>query len=159
MQSTYPLQIVQVPGLMVIVFEHADYRLIYMDGRNHPEDAWDYPTWMGDSVGKWEGDVLVVDTIGINDRSWIDASGLEHSDKMRMTERFQKTGPSKYKWTVTIEDPTFYTKPFTYVREFERQDTRIMPAHCVENEKDAAHALTGLVGARHENKAVLKFPQ
>lgn len=159
MQSTYPYQMVQTPGVIAVVFEHIDYRLIYTDGRGHPEDISDYPEWNGHSIGRWEGDTLIVDTVGIIDKSWLDASGLEHSDKLHLIERFQKTGPDSFKWTVTVEDSVFFTKPFTYSRDVNRLDfPRLLPARCADNERDAAHAQTGIVGAQHRNKSVLKFP-
>jgi hypothetical protein len=110
-----------------------------MDGRSHPEDIADYPEWMGDSIGKWDGDTLVVDTVGINSRTWLDTVGHEHSDKLRLTERFQKTGPDSILWTVTFDDPVFFTKPWTATREFKRKNTRIMSYSCEENEKDRGH--------------------
>ena len=75
-----------------IVFEHIDYRIIYMNGK-HPDDIVDYPEWEGHSVGHWEGDTLVVDTIGMREESWLDSVGLQHSGKMHMVERYTKTSP------------------------------------------------------------------
>src|SRR5687768_3626820 len=72
LQSTNPFQIVQTPDLIVIITEHIDYRMIYTDGRDHPEDILEYPEWMGHSVGRWEGDTLVVDTIGMREETWLD---------------------------------------------------------------------------------------
>lgn len=153
-----PFQIVQNPDVTMIGMEyHYHFRLIYTDGRKHPDDIYDYPEWMGHSVGKWEGSTLVVETIGFNDLTWLDTPGLEHSVKLRTTERFQKTDPKRIKWTVTIDDPLFFTKPFTYVREFARQDTRIMSYSCEENEKDFAH-MQSVLGGAHRNKKALRFP-
>jgi hypothetical protein len=87
-----------------------------MDGRGHPADILDYPEWMGHSIGRWDGDTLVVDTIGMREETWLDTAGFEHSPKLHITERFQKTGPDAIRLTTTIEDPVFYTKPFTYGR-------------------------------------------
>jgi hypothetical protein len=93
---------------------------------------------MGHSTGKWEGDTLVVDTVGINDRTWLDSYGLEHSDKLHLTERFQKTGPDAIKYTVTYEDPVFFTKPWAASLNLVRQgkDDRLMEYVCNDNEKD-----------------------
>src|SRR5918992_2554608 len=99
LQSTNPFQIVQTPDLIAIITEHIDYRMIYLDGRGHPEDILDYPEWMGHSTGRWEGDTLVVDTIGMREETWLDTSGFEHSAKLRLTERFQKTGPDVIRLT------------------------------------------------------------
>lgn len=153
-----PFQIVQTPALTVIAMEyHYNFRLLYTDGRTHPDDIGDYPEWMGHSIGRWEGDVLVVDTVGFNDITWLDTPGLEHSGKLHTIERFQRISPDILKWTVTIEDPVFFAGPFTYAWEFERQDTRIMSYSCTENEKDYAH-MRPLIGGLHRNQSALKFP-
>ena len=153
LQSTNPFEIVQIPNLFAILTEHIDYRLIYTDGRSHPEDILDYPEWMGNSVGKWEGDTLVVDTIGMREETWLDTAGLEHSDKLHLTERFQKTAADTYKWTVTVEDPVFFTHPFTYARDVKRmgKDVRLMPARCADNENSLVDAQHGQQGPEHKN--------
>ena len=117
---------------------HDAERTIYLDGRPHPADIADYVQFMGHSTGKWEGDTLVVDTVGINDRTWLDSYGLEHSDKLHLTERFQKTGPDAIKYTVTYDDPVFFTKPWSATLNFARQgkDDRLMEYVCNDNEKD-----------------------
>ena len=113
------------------------YRIVYMDGRGHPPDAQDYPEWMGSSIGRWEGDTLVVETIGIHERSWLDTSGHEHSDKLKMIERFRLSARNVLEHVVTYEDPVFFVKPFTTRREFKRQvGDQIMDHACLENEKD-----------------------
>ena len=153
LQSTNPFQIIQTPDLFAIITEHIDYRMIYTDGRGHPEDILDYPEWMGHSIGKWDGDTLVVDTIGMRVETWLDTAGFEHSDKLRMTERFQKTGPDSIRLTVTIADPVFYTKPFTYGRNVRRmpKNNRLMPARCADNERSLADAVQGVQGPEHKN--------
>ncbi|MDO8632485.1 MAG: hypothetical protein Q7R41_18540 [Phycisphaerales bacterium] len=152
LQSTNPYQIIQTPGVFAIITEHIDYRLIYTDGRKHPEDILDYPEWMGHSIGTWDGDTLLVDTIGMREETWLDTSGFEHSDKLRITERFQKTGPDALRLTVKIEDPVFYTKPFTYARNVrrEKKDVRLMPARCADNERSLGDALPGMQGPEHK---------
>jgi hypothetical protein len=120
LQSSNPFQIIQPPDLFAIITEHIDYRMIYTDGRGHPQDILDYPEWMGHSIGRWQGDTLVVETIGMREETWLDTAGFEHGDKLRITERFQKTGPDTIRVTVTIDDPVFYTKPFTYGRNVRR---------------------------------------
>jgi hypothetical protein len=135
---------VQTPTELVVLYEQmSHYRLIYTDGRQHAADAIDYPSWMGHSIGRWEGNVFVVDTVGLDERSWLDSGGLEHSDKMHMIERYEKIDGNTLKVTVTIEDPVFFTKPFTYsinkVRANLAETPRILPQICNENEKDAEH--------------------
>jgi hypothetical protein len=132
-----PFMIVQHKDVVSFNFEnHGVYRVVYLDGRGHPADIADYPQFMGHSIGKWEGDTLVVDTVGINDRTWLDSYGLEHSDKLHLTERFQKTGPDLIKYTVTYDDPVFFTKPWTATLNFARQKDRLMEYVCNDNEKD-----------------------
>jgi len=133
-----PFQIVQNSGAVAMLFEnHFVYRLIYTDGTKHPDDIQDYPAFMGHSVGRWEGDTLVVDTVGIKERSWLDSNGLEHSDKLHLTERFRKTGPDTIHYAVTYDDPVFFTKPWTFDLDLRRvKNSRIIEYVCNENEKD-----------------------
>ena len=133
-----PFFIVQHPSVVSISFEnHNIYRLIYLDGRSHPEDLDDYPTFMGHSIGKWEGNTLVVDTAGINDRTWLDSYGLEHSAKLRITERFEVKAPDLIRYTVTYNDPEFFTKPWSVSLNLGRlTDTRMLEYVCLDNEKD-----------------------
>jgi hypothetical protein len=138
-QAPMPFQIVQSPGLVAILFEYQrTYRLIYTDGRSHPDDL-DPFRWFGDSTGKWEGDTLVVDTVGIGDRTWLDTAGHQHSDQLHLTERFQKVDANNMKWSVTFNDPKMYKEPFTVSLPLKRQNTVIMMYSCEENEKDRGH--------------------
>jgi hypothetical protein len=131
-----PFFIVQHKDVVSFNFEnHGVYRVVYINGK-HPADIADYPQFMGHSIGKWEGDTLVVDTVGVNDRTWLDSYGLEHSDKLHLTERFQKVGPDTIKYTVTYEDPVFFTKPWSATLNFVRQKDRLMEYVCNDNEKD-----------------------
>lgn len=133
-----PFQIVQTPAVFTILFENQHtFRIIHTDGRSHPKDL--DPTWFGDSIGKWEGDTLVVDTIGLDDRTWLDTAGHEHSDQLHMVERFQKIDNNNIKWTVTFEDPKFFTEPWSIALPITRQNTEIMSYSCEENEKDRDH--------------------
>lgn len=104
---------VQTPLLLVILFEDtAGFRQVFLDGRGHPSN-WD-PSWLGHSLGKWEGDVLVVDTIGFNDRSWIGSLGggsLPHTEKLHVTERYRRVDFGHMEAVVTFEDPATFVKP------------------------------------------------
>jgi hypothetical protein len=115
-----------------------------MDGRTHPEDVTDYPYFMGHSIGRWDGDTLVVETAGIDERSWLDTAGHEHSAQLRLTERFRKSGADTIQWTVTFDDPVFFTKPWSVTRTFRRgtPTDRILPYACTENNKDPEHLRT-----------------
>jgi len=105
---------VQTPSLLVILFEDVpSVRQVFLDGRAHPAN-WD-PTWLGHSLGKWEGDALVVDTVGFNDRSWIGSLGdghFPHTEMLHVTERYQRVDFGHMEVTVTFEDPGAFVKPF-----------------------------------------------
>jgi len=134
----HPTMIVQRPDVVAILSESEHiFRLIYTDGRDHPPDAYDYPAWYGYSVGKWEGDTLVADTISINDRTWLDTDGHEHSDKLHLTERFRLADSNTLEYIVTYNDPVFFVKPFTTKKVLRRQIGDYLFDHsCLENEKD-----------------------
>jgi hypothetical protein len=152
MMSTWPYLIVQTPTHIAVLNENVDYRVFYIDGK-HPDDILDYAEWNGHSIARWEGDTLLVDTIGIRPETWLDTAGLEHSEKLHLTERFQKTGPDALKWTVTIEDPVFFTHPFTYERTIRRmpKDARLMTARCADGEGSLENAQRGHEGPEHKN--------
>src|SRR5260370_30640264 len=133
-----PFQIVQMPAVTAILFENQrTFRIINTDGRSHPKDL--DPNWFGDSVGHWEGDTLIVDTVGLNDRTWLDTAGHQHSDQLHLVERFQKIDNDNIKWTVTFEDPKFYTEPCSVTLPIKRQPTEIMSNSCEENQKYRVH--------------------
>jgi hypothetical protein len=87
------------------------FRIIYMDGRPHPNAL--EPTYAGHSVGQWEGDTLVVDTVGFNEGSWIEAEGFPHTDQLHLIERFSRTNFNTLKYKVTVDDPGAYTMVWT----------------------------------------------
>lgn len=143
--APFPFLLVQGKDTIGILFEYQSiWRAIYMDGRPHPEDIADYPYFMGHSVGRWDGDVLVVDTTGIDERSWLDTAGHEHSAQLRLTERFEKTGSDTIQWTVTYDDPVYFTRPWSLTRTFTRgkPGDRLLPYTCNENNKDVEHLQT-----------------
>jgi hypothetical protein len=112
---THPYKIVQTPTVIVILYESLTmFRQIFIDGRALPKDP--QPSWFGYSVGRWDGDVLVVESAGFNDRTWLDGSGHPHSDQMRLTERFHRTGVGTMNIEVVINDPKAYTRPVRYVQ-------------------------------------------
>ena len=114
------------------------YRQIFMDGRKLPDDT--TPSWMGYSVGRWEKDVLVVETVGLNEKSWLDRVGHAHSDAMRVTERFRRRDFGHMDIQVTIDDPKTYTKPIIFTQpQTLLADTDLLEYFCTDNEVDTAH--------------------
>ena len=137
-QAPMPFQIIQAANALTLLFEYQrTFRIVYLDGREHPKDF--EPEWFGHSVGRWEGNTLVVDTTGINDRSWVDTAGHQHSDQFHLVERLEKTDANTIRWTATYEDPVYYTEPFTITLPLKRQDTVIMSYSCEENNRDRVH--------------------
>jgi len=108
----FPLQIVQIPGQVILMFEYDHtVRHVFTDGRKHNEDA--EPTWMGESIGHWEGDTLVIDTVGFKEGTWIDRVGRAHSDQLHVIEKYKRTAQDNLQVEATIDDPKAYTQPFT----------------------------------------------
>jgi hypothetical protein len=116
--TPYPMEIIQQPELkrIVIIFEGGTHvwREIHMDGRSHAKsDAIKGQTWLGDSVGHWEGDTLVVDVVGFNEGTWLDYYGHPHTDQMHIIERYTRPNKGTLHYEATIDDPGAYTKPWT----------------------------------------------
>ncbi len=111
----YQFQIVESGDHLAILFGYpGTFRVVSMDGSPHPPDP--DPTWMGDSIGHWEGDTLVVDTVGFNDKTEI--NGYRHTDALHITERFRRTELDTLQYEATIEDPNVFVKPWTLSRAF-----------------------------------------
>jgi hypothetical protein len=134
-----PLEIVQTPKKTVILYEVMRAYRIIPTGPDHPKDL--DPTYMGDSVGHWEGDTYVVDVTGFNDRTWLDGAGHFHSDALHVVERYTRTPQDTIHYEVTAEDPNVLTKPWKVVdaqlRHPPRED-RIMEYEC-DNNIDLSH--------------------
>jgi len=142
-------KIIQTPALMVMLYEDLAYRQIFLDGRQLPPDP--NPNWMGYSVGHWEGDTLVVETAGFNDRTWLDFAGHGHTEALRMTERYRRRDFGHLDLQVTMDDPQAYAKPWTVSAGGAlAADTELLEYVCSENEKDQKH----LVGRTAEEKKV-----
>ena len=138
--APYPWKIVQTPTLIAFLFEgniHS-YRQIFMDGRKHPDDP--DPTWYGHSIGRWEGQTLVVDTVGFNDKFWFDYVGHPHTEMLHTIERYTRTDLGNMQIEVTIDDPGTYTKPFTTIgRARLMPNTDLLEYICQENNSDLGH--------------------
>src|ERR1700688_2762866 len=117
MATPYPAEIIQLPEQkrIIMIFEGATHiwREIFMDGRQHPDGDALNPTYLGHSVGHWEGDTLVVDVVGFNEETWIDAAGHPHTEALHVTERYTRTDSLTLHYETTIDDPKTYTKPWT----------------------------------------------
>src|SRR5262245_6411849 len=140
-------RIVQTPGLMLILYEspNSPHRTVFTDGRDLPKDP--NPTWLGYSVGRWEGDTLVVTSAGFNDKGWLDSAGHPQTESLRITERLRRRDFGHMEFEMTIDDPTVFTRPFTVKKErWLAADTELLEDVC-ENEKDGSH-LSGDTGIR-----------
>lgn len=135
-----PVKIVQSPGLIVMLYESEDgHRQIYTDGRKLPKEI-AQPAWLGYSVGRWEGDTLVVETAGFNDKSWLDVLGHPHSEALRVVERYRRRDFGHMDVEMTFDDPQMYTRPFTIkVTDDLLADSDLFESFCNENEKDRPH--------------------
>ncbi|HVZ17148.1 MAG TPA: hypothetical protein VG897_08525 [Terriglobales bacterium] len=132
-------RIMQSPTVIALLFEGGrSYRQIHMDGRTLPEDP--NPTWAGYSVGHWEGDTLVVESSGFNDRSWLDRAGHPHSEKLRVTERFHRADFGHMQVQVTLEDPDTLTRPLNFsLAVHYTADSDMLENVCGENNRDRNH--------------------
>jgi hypothetical protein len=117
MATPYPMEILQLPDQkrIFMVYEGATHiwREIYMDGRPHPQGDALNPTYLGHSVGRWEGDTLVVDVVGFNEATWIDYYGHPHTDQLHVVERISRPDKRTLRYEATIDDPGAYTRPWT----------------------------------------------
>lgn len=152
-----PIGFIQHKDVIAILTESQQtFRLVYMDGRPLPEDLRDAEGnvdpqvggWMGFSTGRWDGDKLVIETVGADPRTWIDGhGGHQHSDKMKLTEVLELKDQKSIAYTATIEDPVHYQKPWSFVKTFTRVPStdRILSHSCVENEKDLPYMEVGAI--------------
>ncbi len=131
--TALPYKIVQTPQLVVLLSEgntHS-FRRLFLDGRAHSLDL-EPNSWTGDSIGKWDGNTLVVDTIGFNDRTWLDDTGKPHSDQLHVIERYRRPDAGRLVIDYTIEDPKFLTKPYNFSRTFVPANREIQERFCTE---------------------------
>ncbi len=147
MQSPYPSQWVQTPAFLVILFEYMHtFRSIPLNGRPHAEAM--EPAFMGDSVGHWEGDTLVVDTTNLKGPpwTWLDTAGHQHSDRLHVIERFDRTAEA-IEYQFTVDDPPMYSKPWTHRRTIPPLNMtpglpELLEYNCDENNKDLKHLIS-----------------
>jgi hypothetical protein len=146
-----PKKIVQTPTLIVVLSEDLTYRQIFLDGRSLPRDP--SPSFMGYSVGRWEGDTLVVESTGYKDTTWLDFSGHPHSETLRITERYRRVNFGHIEIEETFHDPEFYDRPLSVkVKATLVPDTDLLEYVCNENEIDRPK----LVGTTAEEMKAVK---
>jgi len=142
-KDPYPWKIVQTPQLFLILYEgnvHS-FRQVFLDGRPHDPNVEE--TWWGDSIGKWDGDTLVVDTVGLNDKAWLDLIGHPRTEKAHIIERFTRPELGRLNIEITIDDPGAYSKAWKVSESAQlAPGWEIQEYICNENNRDAAH-LTG----------------
>jgi hypothetical protein len=133
----HPFEIVQTPNRIFLFYESNHiWRTVWMDGRPLPKDTGE-PLWMGYSVGRWDGDDLVIETAGFNDKTWLDAAGSPHSDALRVVERFRRVDRDNLQLEVTIEDPKAYQRPWKMMGAFKLKPTwEIGEAFCVAGDSE-----------------------
>jgi hypothetical protein len=141
------VKFIQSPDEIVVLHElDGTYRQIYLDGRPLPQDP--NPSWLGYSTGHWEGNTLVVETAGFNDKSWLDSSGHGHSEALHLTERYTRRDYGHMDVEMTFNDPVMYTRPFSIkFTHWLQADSDILESYCNENERDRKH-LIGVDGVR-----------
>jgi hypothetical protein len=136
-----PRKIIQTPSVIVILYEANDgIRQIFTDGRPLPNND-PQPWWYGYSIGRWEGDTLVVETSNFKDGGWLDVNGAPLTDAAKMTERFRRLDYGTLEIEVTVDDPKAYTRPWTAVKIRQRllPDDELIEFICAENEKSSRH--------------------
>lgn len=135
-----PMKIVQAPKETVILYEvDGMHRQIFVDGRQFPEE-WEFPAYLGYSIGRWDGDSFVVETRGFNDRTPIDGMGHPRDENMHVTERYRRRDFGHLDSEITFDDPTLYQRPFTVKISYELiPNNDIFEMICSQNEKDRAH--------------------
>jgi hypothetical protein len=141
------MRVVQSPNVMVLLYEspNSPLRTVYMDGRELPKDP--NPTWLGYSIGRWEGDTLVITSAGFNDLGWLDSAGHPQTESLRITERLHRRDFGHMDFEMTIDDPKVFTRPFSFKTERPlAPDTDIFEDVC-ENERDQVH-MSGDTGVR-----------
>jgi hypothetical protein len=142
-----PFEIIQQPDRIVMLYEiHHAFRFIPTDGRGVPEDA--EPSYLGESVGRWDGDTLVVDVTSFNDKTWISGVGTIHTEDLHVTERYTRDSYDTIRYEATLEDPAVFTKPATIRETFRlRPNERIREYECIESNEDITRFERLLQGA------------
>lgn len=145
MYTPYPMKMIQEPNMITFIYEGGAHvwRQVPLAPRGfltHPPLDQINPTYLGDSIGWWEDDTLVVDAVGFNERTWLDFAGHPHGEKLHVIERYRRLDALTLEYSATIEDPDYYTQPWTVVTTATyRPQDQLLEYICQENEKDSAH--------------------
>jgi hypothetical protein len=140
-------KIIQTPSMLIMLYEDLTYRQVFLDGRPLPKDP--NPAWMGYSIGHWDGDTLVIESAGYNDRTWLDGDGHSHTESLRVTERLRRPDFGRLEMQRILEDPKALVQPWVIPMKFElNADTDLLEYVCAENERDRNH----LVGKAADDK-------
>ena len=135
MLGLFPQQFVQTPTQLVILYEYMSTFRVIPFGTDHPDDL--IPSYMGNSVARWDGDTLVVDIVGFNDKTWLSGTGTFHSDALHIVERYTRVSRDRIDYQVTMEDPNVLTKPWVLTSSLMlREGTRLQEYICAENNLD-----------------------
>jgi hypothetical protein len=136
MTQPYPIEFLYQPGKVVMLIEaYMQFRTVHTDGRRHPEDP--DPTYMGHSTGKWEGETLVIDSVGFTESTQI-AGGVPHSDQLRIVERIKRVGPDWMEIETTLTDPVVLAEPYKITTSYRHLTDDIREYICLENNRDGA---------------------
>jgi hypothetical protein len=128
----FPLEIIHTPGRVLMMFEYDHLnRQIFVDGREHRTDL--APMWMGDSIGRWDGGTLVIETVNFNDKTWLDRTGVPHSEELRVIERIRLVDPDRLEIDITMEDPIAFEEPWRAQRFYRRTEWAIEELSCLDN--------------------------
>jgi hypothetical protein len=139
-RASYPLyEFVQSKAFLVIILDDDSpgFHQVYLDGRDHPKDP--NPSWYGHSIGRWDGDTLVVDRVGFDERAWLDQAGHPHSDKLHVIERYRRPDLGHLEMEITVDDPGVLAKPWVSKRVSDLANEEINEFICTENNRDVEH--------------------
>lgn len=146
-------KVVQTPGLLLMLYDGTLYRQIFLDGRELPKDP--NPDWMGYSVGHWDGDTLIVESNGFNDRSWLRGDGAPHTEQLRVTERIHRSDFGHMEVRTTYVDAGALLAPWNFNSQYLLDDVQPLEYVCNENERDRVH----LVGKASDLQSVKLEPE
>jgi hypothetical protein len=132
-----PIQILQPPGYVLFLFERMSWRIVPLDGRAHLPDS--IRLWQGDSVGRWDGDTLVIDTSNLNGKTWLNQAGEIVSHAEHVVERLTPEDGNTIKYEATITDPLVYTRPWTIAIHLRRRSDELLEVACHEDDRDLPH--------------------